>query len=244
MPLRRKLVKLAYQNKALRPHLLPLIKTADARSKALRQRAQALSSLSKVTLQAELGKPWRVYLSLIKGSAAKFWEAYGASKEEPVTIRWGRIGSKGQELEKDWGYFEKTVRGKLKKGYTFSSPQDDEKKLALPGEFKALKTKPTHGRIDFYKELPTDLSEVVKRFGRPIRKLIAFARWKANPDDGMDRYVSTMSWWFEHASGGFVQLTDIQTEEAFLEKSKERTFEIYAPNPQVGKAFVDWFSGL
>lgn len=64
-----------------------------------------------------LGVPWRVCLRCVDGKSNKYWEAVGNYGR--VFIHWGRVGTKGQCIEKDIRYVKITMANKLSKGYSF-----------------------------------------------------------------------------------------------------------------------------
>jgi len=72
------------------------------------------------------GKPWLVRLEYVgtnfntkRGRSSKFWQASG-SGTGGVEIRWGRIGTAGQAIYKDWSYFTDKIYKKLDKGYEYA----------------------------------------------------------------------------------------------------------------------------
>ena len=78
------------------------------------------------------GLPWKVRLEYTgyngknaSGNSYKFWEANGVPGSTAVTIRYGRIGSAGRPLQKDWGYFAEKFPEKQAKGYDYDSRTQD-----------------------------------------------------------------------------------------------------------------------
>lgn len=67
------------------------------------------------------GRTWRVRVVCTKASTNthKFWECEGVGRGR-VTVRWGRIGSQGQSITKDWHYFLDKVYEKKDKGYYYA----------------------------------------------------------------------------------------------------------------------------
>lgn len=53
------------------------------------------------------------------GSSAKFWLATGRGRTEPVEIHYGKIGTAGTVIVKDWAYVETKAPEKEAKGYDY-----------------------------------------------------------------------------------------------------------------------------
>lgn len=151
--LRKKLIRLAYADETLRPHLLPLLKNAAYSSPISETFAQARDF-------AKRGKRWRLYLSFIEGSSAKYWEAqnYDQGTEGQVLVRWGRVGSKGRTAVQDWAYVAKVYPGKLRKGYSPSNPFEDRDKL------RALKNLKNVGAV------PPEHLQIISRWASVVLK--------------------------------------------------------------------------
>lgn len=75
------------------------------------------------------------------GRSSKFWSASGVG-HGPVTIRYGRIGSEGRSLTKDWGYFYEKLSEKLDKGYNYASGSVSQKPTAPKAVQKAPQKAP------------------------------------------------------------------------------------------------------
>lgn len=93
-------------------------------------------SLDEARERAKKGWGWGMRLSFIEGNSAKFWKASGEytgepdpNLENPVLIVWGRVGTKGRSLIKDWAYLEKVYPVKIRKGYKHSWWRNDVDKL-------------------------------------------------------------------------------------------------------------------
>ena len=88
-------------------------------------KSNAVSMNVAGTLRRE-GKPWLVRLEFVganwntkQGRSSKFWQASGSGMGG-VEIRWGKIGSEGQAVFKDWTYFTDKIYKKLDKGYEYA----------------------------------------------------------------------------------------------------------------------------
>lgn len=75
------------------------------------------------TLHRE-GKPWVVRLEYVgtnydneSGQSSKFWEARGSNGS--VSIAYGKIGTNGRSIHKDWYYFDEKYYEKCNKGYSY-----------------------------------------------------------------------------------------------------------------------------
>jgi len=69
----------------------------------------------------ERGKPWRFRITNTTHNHDKFWEAQGTGKYDDVEVRWGRRGSVGTTIVKNWPYVSAEVPKKLGRGYKLSS---------------------------------------------------------------------------------------------------------------------------
>ena len=83
-------------------------------------------SISVATEMRRQGKPWLVKLEFVgsnwdnmSGRSSKYWQASGAGSGG-TEVRWGKIGSSGQSVNKDWSYFQDKVYKKMDKGYEYA----------------------------------------------------------------------------------------------------------------------------
>lgn len=72
------------------------------------------------------GKPWCFRLEYTgltaNGNASdKFWLATGRGRHEPVEVRYGKVGTEGRVIVKDWMYVEGKAPEKVAKGYDYVS---------------------------------------------------------------------------------------------------------------------------
>lgn len=63
------------------------------------------------------GEEWFVHMKFVGGSSDKFWEAWGVGRQGAVYIRYGRNGSEGTTIIKNFTYFGEKKSEKLSKGY-------------------------------------------------------------------------------------------------------------------------------
>ena len=70
-----------------------------------------------------LDLPFKVRLVMTDHKSDKFWEAtYRGGGSHVVHIRWGRRGTHGQSLDKDFAYLSAKAAQKLKSGYRLDGP--------------------------------------------------------------------------------------------------------------------------
>lgn len=60
-----------------------------------------------------------VHVECKDGKSSKFWKARCDAGCSEVVISWGRIGTEGQSISKDMGYFLQKIDEKLNKGYAY-----------------------------------------------------------------------------------------------------------------------------
>lgn len=65
------------------------------------------------------GRPWTFRMECTTGRSNKFWLATGRGVTEPVEIHYGRIGTRGTVIVKDWSYVEQKAPEKEAKGYVY-----------------------------------------------------------------------------------------------------------------------------
>jgi predicted DNA-binding WGR domain protein len=68
--------------------------------------------------------PWRLRLTFVgenpenvSGESAKYWQITGRADDGPVEIRWGRLGSRGQNQMARFGDAAGRASAKVRKGY-------------------------------------------------------------------------------------------------------------------------------
>ena len=81
-------------------------------------------SLSRARGRMMRSRPWKIYLEFVgpndnvqSGWSEKFWEASGRGFGASVTVRYGKIGTEGTRITKDWPYVERKVEAKIREGY-------------------------------------------------------------------------------------------------------------------------------
>ena len=94
------------------------------------------------------GKPWIVRLEFSganydneSGQSSKFWEARGSNGA--VSIVYGKIGSNGRSIHKDWYYFDEKYYEKCNKGYSYCASTQYEietkKTVSLVGPYALIR---------------------------------------------------------------------------------------------------------
>lgn len=111
-----------------------IIRQEEARKKEARQvRIAKLvaignernKNIKELLHQVQNGLPWRFRLYFVDNKSKKFWGAQGVGRTGVVEITYGRIGTHGTTIVKDWSYTQNKLQEKLKKGYTFEEPVRD-----------------------------------------------------------------------------------------------------------------------
>ena len=77
--------------------------------------AEKLVTWEAVERLSSLGYPWKSCLINKNGKHNKFWEIEGRTQSENVVIRYGRIGTVGTTLTKNFAYAKKKLHEKLRK---------------------------------------------------------------------------------------------------------------------------------
>lgn len=77
--------------------------------------------LSDARKLMQKGRPWTFRLECrdLTTNTNKFWLATGRGRNEPVEVRYGRNGSKGAVIIKDWAYVEAKAPAKIADGYDY-----------------------------------------------------------------------------------------------------------------------------
>lgn len=113
----------------------------------------ARKTLVDVIQGAHRGKRWTIRLECTEGKHNKFWEVSGAGVYAPVSVRWGRIGSRGQCVQKDFSYMREKLQEKFSKGYVYDvvyvepdpepePPQEEAIAYAEPAEETKIEPQP------------------------------------------------------------------------------------------------------
>ena len=107
------------------------------------------------------GKKWKIRLEYVgsnltnkSGASQKFWEAYQIAPSTNVIIGWGKIGTVGQTVIKDFEYVLDKVQSKIDKGYEYApgtifqrehlteghlaDPQQNVQSISLSGPFALI----------------------------------------------------------------------------------------------------------
>lgn len=117
-------------------------------------------SVAQVRRAAVAGDGWLIRLECTEGKHNKFWQAEGIGTKGNVRVSWGRIGTAGQELTKDYHYMIEKTRSKLAKGYVIDhidhwpvAPVAPPKKKKAPPKKKAKPVDPVEPVVEAPKPL-------------------------------------------------------------------------------------------